>query len=722
MKSYDDMAFHTDSEHLVKILCERTQNDDPLFFRVLVGYYFSVVASMMRANVTSPTIGEIPINMYAFNLSVSGAGKGKSVNLMEDMVIEQFRYNFLENTMPAMAAQNIPMLAAQRAARKASDPDLERTSLEGEYENLGPLLFSFDAATGPALKEQRHKLLMSDAGALNMQVDEIGINLTSVAEALSPYLELYDVGKIKQKLVKNTAENKRKEEIPGRTPANLMAFGTPTRLFDGGKTEEEMYTLLDTGYARRCFFGYSKNHTKKEGILPEDIYTQRLNSSTDTFLDSMSDQLADLSDVAFAHRKISIPKDVEMLLIEYEQDGVRRANLLGEHDELRKAELFHRHFKTMKLAGAYAFIDGAPEVTLTHVEAAIKLCEQSGEAFNQLLTRDKVHVKLAKYIAEVGIPLTQADLLQDLPFYRGSTSIRQDMLQVAIAWGYRNSIIIKKAFNDGVEFISGETLKKTSLDDVVFSYSTKLAEDYVIEEKKIPFADFFNLTQAQGLHWCNHAFMDGRRIEDNAVPGFNMIVLDVDHGIDIATAKSLLSDYTALFYTTKRHQELDAKGLPGDDRFRIVMPINYTLELDAKEYKEFMVNIFDWLPFDVDRATGQRARKWLSHKGSYEYVTGEVLDILPFIPKTSKNEEFRSRLLDQQGMDNLERWVINNTGDGNRNNMLLRYGMIFVEAGFDFDGVRQRVYALNEKLPSKLEESEILGTIMVSVGKAIAKQ
>lgn len=71
-------------------------------------------------------------------------------------------------------------------------------------------------------------------------------------------------------------------------------------------------------------------------------------------------------------------------------------------------------------------------------------------------------------------------------------------------------------------------------------------------------------------------------------------------------------------------------------------------------------------------------------------------------------------------MDNLERWVINNIGDGNRNNMLLRYAMILVDAKFGFEEIRSRVMQLNNKIADKLDEAEIMGTVMVSVGKALA--
>ena len=322
-------------------------------------------------------------------------------------------------------------------------------------------------------------------------------------------------------------------------------------------------------------------------------------------------------------------------------------------------------------------------------------------------------MKLAKYIADVGSDITQADLAEDLPFYKGTISAKNEMLNQAIAYGYKNNIIIKKSFSDGIEFLRGESLKETDLNRLSLSWSTDIAEDY--KNEYAPFNQLHKLTQAPGLHWVNHHLRDGHRSEEDVIPGFNMIVLDIEKSVSISTAKMLLKNYKFLLYTTKRHTE-------DEHRFRIVMPINYELKMDSKDFKEFMNNIFDWLPFNVDRATNQRARKWLSHDGHFEYNDGEVLDVLPFIPKTSKNEERKHLLETQHAMDNLERWVMNNTGDGNRNNMLLRYATILVDAGFDFDGIRQKVTSLNDKMPDNLDEAEIMGTILVTVSKKLAQR
>ena len=713
MIPFSDMQYHPTTEQLVGVLRNKTQRDDSLFFRLLVGYYFSMAASHMRCTIDTPDRGEIPINMYTLCLAPSGYGKTQSTNFMEEQVLNQFRHRFLEETFPLLAEQNLPKLAHKRAVRKGTDPDDELVRVHKEFDKLGPLLFSFDSGTSPAVKQMRHTLLMANAGSMNLIMDEVGANLSANMEVFDTFIELYDKGLVKQKLIKNTSDNVRSEEIIGKTPANLLMFGVPNRLLDGAKTEDDLMSMLAMGYARRCFFGYVRSSQRKDNRTAEQMYLDRTDKSSEALVDAMAYRLENLADIINANKKLVINKDTCILLNEYQLHCEARAEKLAEHQEIQKRELSERNFKVLKLAGAYAFIDDSPEVTEQHIYHAIKLAEDSGDAFTQLLSRDKPWVKLAKYIASVGCDVTQADLAEDLPFYKGGAGHKQEMMTLAIAHGYKNNIIIKKSFADGIEFLRGETLKETNLQEMKISYSTDLAVDY--RPETAPFDQLHKLTQAQGMHWVNHHLMGGHRSEENAIPGFNLVVLDVENSVSMSTAQLLLKGYKYLMYTTKRHTE-------EENRFRIILPINYELKLDAKDYKEFMSNLFDWLPFEVDRGTNQRARKWLSHDGQYVYNDGDVLDALAFIPKTSKNEERKKTLDSQQSMDNLERWVVNNIGDGNRNNMILRYAMILVDAGLDFEAIRQRVIALNDKIADKLDETEIMGTVMITVAKTLAKK
>jgi hypothetical protein len=713
MKPIDQMSYHPLTDKLAQVLCDTAQRDDKLFFRLMVSFYFSMAAAHMRCSINTPDRGAIPVNMYALNLAPSGYGKTLAANFMEGQVLSQFRHRFLNETFQLLGEDNLPKLAVQRAARKGTDPDNELLMVQKEFENLGPLLFSFDSGTAPAVKQMRHQLLMANAGALNLIMDEVGANLSPNKEVFDTFIELYDTGQSKQKLIKNTNDNKRSEEIVGKTPANLLMFGVPQRVLDGGKTEEDMMEMLSMGYARRCFFGYVRGSKRKAGRTAEQMYIDRTNKTNDQFIASVADRLESLADIVNGGKSLLISRETCIMLNEYQLLCEEQADRLPDHQEIRKREISERNFKVLKLAGAYAFIDDSPEVLQQHVEYAIKLAEDSGEAFHQLLSRDKSWVRLAKYVANVGQDVTHADLAEDLPFYRGSASVKQDMLNMAIAYGYKNNIIIKKSFQEGIEFLRGECLKETDLSNMIVSWSTDIATDYHAEIA--PFNQLHKLTQKDGLHWVNHHLAGGHRNEENAIAGFNMIVLDVEKSVTIQVAKELLKDYKFLLYTTKRHTD-------DEHRFRIVLPVSHTLSLDAKDFKDFMNAVFDWLPFEVDRQTNQRARKWLSNDGTFEYNEGMVLDALPFIPRTTKSEERKKILNGQQTMDNLERWVMNNIGDGNRNVMLHRYAMILIDAGLDFEGIRQRVTSLNDKIADKLDEAEIMGTVMITVAKEMSKR
>ena len=719
MRDLKKLEYHKTSEKLVEVLKNKTQNPDPLFFRVQVAYYFAKVASMMRCKINTHDRGVIPVNLYVINLATSGQGKGHSTNIIEESVINQFRDIFVESTLPIISEVNLAKIAVSRAYKRSNssnspvDPDEELAKVKKEFESLGNLAFSFDSATTAAIKQMRHKLLMADAGSMNMEIDEIGSNLLGQSEVLSAYLELFDVGKIKQKLTKNTAENVRSEEIDGKTPANMLLYGTPTKLFDGGKVEETFMSLLDTGYGRRCLFGYNKTPVRSYDQTPEEIYAMLTDNTTDSFLEDISDTLGTMADRVNFDKLLVMSKEVSLLIIEYRSHCERTASFFGEHEEIRKAEMSHRYFKALKLAGAYAFIDQSHEITEDHFYNAIALTEESGDALSQLLNRDRNYVKLAKYIAEVGREVTHVDLVEDLPFYKGSESQKRELMTLAVAYGYKNNIIIKRMFSDGIEFLHGESLKVTNLDEIIVSYGTDLAKNYANES--VPFNQLHKLTQEDGYHWVAHHLLDGIRREENAIPGFNVVAIDIDNGLSMQTAAMLMKDYKFLMYETKR-------STPSSNRFRLILPMNYTLNLDAKDYKEFMSNISEWLPFSIDEQTKQRARKWLSCNKYYEYNDGALLDALLFIPKTSKNEERKKAVDNQQSLSNLERWFVNNTGIGNRSHQLVKYAYLLVDAGYDIETVTSKVLGLNSKLSDKLDDLEIHSTILTSAARSINKR
>lgn len=710
------VSHHPAIEEIVEVLCNKTQNTDKGFFRTEVAYFLAKMASSMRAVIMTKDRGEIPVNIYALALATSGFGKGHSVNILENDFLKPFKKRFMEDTFNVVAEKHLWDVANGRAARNGTDQQEEFERVEKEFKSAGTFPFTFDSGTPPAVKQLRHKLLLANCGSINLQIDEIGSNLIGSTDVLTLFLELYDQGIVKQKLVKNTADNQRGEDMDGKTPTNMLLFGTPAKLFDGSQTEDQFYSFLETGYARRCLFGWGQVDRKAfNSQSPEEIFKRLTEPTNNAAVNKWAMHFHKLADPAVFGWRMTVEDDVAIQLLTYKIACEKAADELPDHEEIRKSELSHRYFKALKLAGAFAFIDQSSEVEMDHLMSAILLVEESGESFKTILSREKAYVRLAKYIADVGTEVTHADLHEALPFYKQGNAARNEQITLATAWGYKRHIIIKKSFIDGIEFFKGEKLKETDLNEMRVSYSDHWAYNYLGEE--VPFNQLHNLTQATGMHWANHHFKNGHRAEENVLAGFNMIVVDVDEGISLEAAHELMRDFKFLTYTTKRHTE-------EQNRFRMVLPINYHLELDGDEYKEFMNSFLEWLPFKSDESANQRAKKWESFDGgSYHYnVDGEILDALRFIPKTSKNEQYRKSMQELQSLDNLERWFAQRIASGNRNNQMIKFALALVDSGMELIDVSRAVHNFNGKLNTPLDEEEIDKTIMVTVAKRYQKQ
>lgn len=698
-------------EEIVDVLCNKTQNTDRGFYKVEVAYFLAKMASAMRASIMTKDRGKVPINIYALCLASSGFGKGHSVNIMENDLIKGFKRRFLDETMPSISEDHLTAMAQDRSIRNNTTEEVEMDILNAEYKRLGAYPFTFDSGTTPAVKQLRDKLLLANCGSINLQIDEIGSNLIGSTEVLNVFLELYDQGLVKQKLTKNTQDNIRSDDRDGSTPTNMLLFGTPVKLLDGGQTEDMFYSFLEVGYARRCLFGIGKLDKKAlYSMDPAQIFARLTDPSNTAIVNKWSQHFFNLADPAKFNWQMTISDQTSINLIQYKSECERLADALPEHEEIKKAELSHRYFKALKLAGALAFVDESPEVTDTHLYQAIKLVEESGDAFGSILTREKAYMKLAKYIANSKSEVTHADLTEALPFYKSGVAARNEMMSLATAWGYKNCIVIKKSLVDGIEFFKGETLQQTNLDKMILSWSNDLAYNYQPEEG--PWDQLKVLFQGTGLNWCNHRFKDGHRCNTEVLPGFNMIVVDVDGTTTINTVKELFKSYRYILYTTKRHQT------EGKDRFRLVFPINYVLKLSVDEYKEFMNNIFKWLPFETDECANQASKKWSSYDGGqYFQNDGDILDALKFIPGTSRNDQYKKEMAKIEDLGNLERWFAAQMSEGNRNNNMFKYGMALVDSGLTFEEVSSQIKKFNKQLSNPLPEEELEKSVLVTIAK-----
>lgn len=695
--------FHPRMEEIVDVLVSRTGSNDRNFFRIMVTYKFAELATNMRCKIEYAGTKNIPCNIYALDLAPSGYSKNASMNILDKNIFQGFRDKFLDETMPKVQEKKLALYADELSLATGVDIGQAHNQIEKEFNNLPKFLYQFGASTIEGVKALRTKLSMAGIGATNNILDEIGHNILENKETMKLYFDTYDLGLSKNKLIKVDSNS----DLKGAVPCNLFAFGTQSRLLDGGNIEKTFFEFLEDGFGRRFLFGYVDTATKKR-LTGAEKFAMVMDPLIEVKLAALNKYFEELADEGYYNKELVVSQSVTEQIMDYQGLCEERASKLKDHEQILKAVIEHSYWRVLKVAGAYAFVDDSSEITEEIVEASIELAEMSIASFRTMLKREKPYEKLAKYISSSDKKLTQVDLVEDLTFYKGSESQRRDLMNLAVAYGYNNNIIIKKTISDGIEFVEGDKLKETDLNKLSLSYSKDIAQGY--KEAVVTSENLYKPAIAPGIHYCSHSFEDGHRKSEKAIPGFNVLILDVDHGLPIEVCRKLLSEYEFTIATTKRHSE-------SNNRYRILMPMSHKLELTAEEHRQFMKNVFEFMPFECDEQTADIARKWQSNEsGEHIYNEGKLIDVLPFIPNTSKQEKQKDIFMRYNGVESLQRWFLMNfKEEDGRNNMLLKYALALLDNGLVSENIRHSVHDMNSKLNVPLNEIEIENTVMKTV-------
>lgn len=712
----EQFPYHPLSERLVDLLCTRVQNQDRAFFRVEMAYYMCKMASNMHVHLRTITNNKLPINAFAIAFAESGYGKNYSQNIIEGELFSEFEDAFTNTTYLNKAKESITDLASTIANKTGEDPNEVEVELTNDLQSNGHFLYSFPSGTSPALKQMCKTINIAKCGAVSLEMDEMGSNLLANSELVGTFLELFDVGHTKEKLIKSTKDQKRTRPIKGATPANFFGFGTPIAVFDGSKVEEAFLTWLKTGYGRRSFFGYGdialKNTNKRSR---DEIYSALTNKAAQTEMEVLRGQFKSLADISNVGLEIYVGEDAEKFRMDYQELCTARAEAISEYRPIERTEMAHRPVKALKLAAAYAFCDKLTEVTVDYMKYAIALTERSGDSLYRILNQPRSHIRLANFLADFGTSVTEADLVEYLPFYSGSTAHKKDLINLAMSYGYKNALAITMYKEANVTFYKGAKLEETDLDKMVMSTSKQTADNYTNRTppfKKLP--KFFK--DAPSANFCNHHFNDGdfgkgRRTRDTTLLGCNMIVLDVDNtAIKPATLSKLLGDTNHIIYTTKQHT-------PKVPRYRLILPLSHKVVLEEDQYRTLCKNIVYWLPIDADIPAIQRERKYRNYFGSkvYSNVNGENINVMPYYPNTQQSEELENTKGALISVSGMKRWVIRTATEGNRNQTLYRYAAFLFEQKVSEDKIIESLNDVNKLLADPISQKEIDETILHSI-------
>ncbi len=693
---------------LVRLVRTKTPEVNKYFTTMMVMNKVAQIVGNMRGKISYMDGSIIPLNMYGVMLATSGYGKGKTNNILEENITNGFIDKFMNSYAPKISSDALEDLSERNSVQYGTELTESRAKVMKEWDRLPKHLYSFSDATLEGFKAKRVKLSMIDLGATNLEVDEIGLALERISDIIGLVLEVYDGGKAKSKLIKVDSNSDAK-----KVPANVFFFGTPSKLLSGGRIEKLFIEFLDNGYARRTVFGYIEEDAEIEEINSADILASMRRVDTEQEMRNISDYLARFASDNYHNKIISVDDKEAIMILDYKTSCENRSRELRKHQEIQKAELKHRHWKMFKIAGILSFIDNRNNISEEDVLDAIEFVEESGQAFDRIMNRSPNHERLLDFILDQKRSITQADLVESLHFYGQLGKVqKEEMLVLASSFAYSHNAVITRKFNDGVEFISAKILEDNSGEQTILSISTDITEGY---DNKIGKFDNLKNILKSNFHYCSHHFNDGYRDWEHARPKFNIVILDIDDGDSLQLVMALMNDYKYLIGTTKRHQK-EGYG----DRFRMVLQLDRTIELDRDEHSMFMENIFNWLPFNVDTACKDIARKYMGYPEALLFENeGQTIPSIDFIPHTSKSINTAKRITDLSSLDSLERWFSLNSSSGNRNNLTHRFAMMLVDGGLDYETIEEKVRKMNDSLDSPLPERELYASVFTTVRKKL---
>jgi hypothetical protein len=659
-------------------------------------------------------------NIKYFGVVFSSSGSGKDFSL--DTCRSLFNFESYISRMNYCTTVNNEMMDKPEDVAKMLTglPSSVEVALEGTKEGL------FTIANSQA---------NSGYGSLNLISREIGDIIAGSTELISKLKELYD-GHYKAKVIKGNSDSSRETDIDNIV-CNMFAAGSQAGFNAEGKAE--LQKMVSSGMYRRSYIIDMK---------PNDI----VENEEDISLEPVKKWYQDLQaeeDAMFKHKfdigghtlfdlEMTIEHDAEVRLKEIGSELIAKANE-DKYSELIRAEIGS---KTMieDLSYIIAFLE-RKNVSVECVNKAYMFYQFTRKTVTDIFkTVQPYHT--AYDLLKRGKGLSKSEMIELDDNIPNGVNKFNDMVPMLQELCYRkNELLVLPAERVMVPRYNIEPLPLTTLDSMIVSTASGKSEgQYEIAyfQDNVPFfganrksIEYMVRSPIESFLLCHFNDTDkskkigieidpegqqvcGYRSEKYFISGANMVAFDIDDGLELTRAKSLLENYTYIIYTTRSHQK-DKNGFVCD-RFRIIMPTKQTYYLEPSQYKEFYINLESRLGLDAnDIQTRNVSRLWFTNKDAEVFVNeGELLDTSSALPDTEKTEAILPMLetvnswLGQGEIDirleGIYKHFITQTSKGGRNGQMFKLGKMIKDLGLDH---KEHICRVNAMLYEPLGDHEL---------------
>lgn len=664
------------------------EEDIKRYGRIISLYAVSMVASGVRCTVNIPSDNKsIPINLYNVAFADSGIGKTRSLTYVLDWIKDAW------NDIKQLGSDNTGLKDIS-LLEELQDLSKDGITVSNYYKSM----------TDASLTRLMRILDIVDYGSVNYVIDEFSSNITKDYELLSSsILEIYDNGKLPINLRATTKTKQAENSIP----LCMLAFGSQHLLFESNITTEKMFfDLLVSGLARRCLFVDVASKINRYVLKMDSDNTYKVDFVTKRFRDIVK---------KYDHRTLSLTPEARDLYFKAHTQNIEDSASISDFKNIEKIYAKNKHWIALKLSGVIAVSNLHEEVTYDDYKTALEVVNDSEKDLVNILNRKLKYELFVDYLLDTGKVQNEYNLTQELPFFKDIRNKKQFM-ELAKGYAYMHNITLQIQDKKNITFYSASGKTHTDLDKpIMFSYSTDMTQGYYTNNE-ILFRDLHKVVSTDNVCYSAHSFKGGHRKNENAIPGFQLVILDIDEGVSLETAKILFNEYTYLIATTKSHQK--EKNGKIEDRFRIILPMKFALELDSESYSKMMKNLFDDLPIEVDRLSDIARFFYGSKDCDYWYNDGQLIDCDKYVDYTQEKENYDrdSKNLSKKNLSGISQYVIKNQYNG-RNSALIKLALLLMDMGYSHNECKAELKKVNQQFDKPLSDTELAKTIFKTIEK-----
>ena len=556
---------------------------------------------------------KIPPNYIGFSLLGSGNGKDSSMLAIRG-ALEQ-GYMAIESKRKEDALERAKAIAEEK----------EVEDYMKFYKAPPPLESTVSTEEGMVLRLNTFE--HSELGMPSIFVGELGTELqtnNNMIPNIKLVSELFDVGHRKSKALKD--QDRQDKEINGM---GMSAFfhGSEDNILRDPKVKEKFGLEFVTKLARRTFFNYPFVEEKNERVIKFDNFDDVVASNNKKSVakrearDYFSNLSLLISNTLIGEANaVSLDDEAWEIYQAYKFMCENSAEGYDFDDSMLKTEIASRHWKVIKLAGAYALLDTSPTINKSHISSAIYWAEFNSKYLEHYLNEASKEpyelmaddMKEGKYEKLTLHKIKKKGLITSTSNYKSKVrelaSMANSLMgdEGVIKWDDAEQVLIFEKFTK----MNGHRASYVKVSGSKDDRARMCSEGFVC--KNTEFNKLSNLMKSDTAY-TPFCFKDGKRSNDNIQSGATWIAIDVDDtDITIDEMHDALCDFKHHIASTSNKENMF--------KYRVVLELDIEVDLDPINWKKFLRKAYEFIGIDnADPAGMTKSQIMFGYKDSIVY-------------------------------------------------------------------------------------------------------